>query len=1109
MKYFLKFKMIALNLRILIILLAFSLTTAHAQLVKNQLINSGEVLNEGINLHQDGKYKEAIQLYQKISRSDTNYHRALYELSLSYFSDSNYIESKKCAEKGLKLFPDEASDWFILMASAVDELGHKDEALAYYDSSLRKDPNKYVALFNKGLTYYRLQKYTEAKKALENCLMLNPYYSSAHYYLGKISVEEGNIVSALLCYVTNLLVYPENNHANGALQSINNIARVTDEIVQKVNSKKETTNDPFELLQEILLSKAALDSKYKLNTDVEDPISRQLQVVLEKLEPDGDKDHFVQQYYVPFYRKLYLDNKFNLLIQHIFRGLDIKSIKEYKKKHPKELDDFINYIVEYFNKIRETRILAANDRSNASIYYLYNNNVFAGKGPMKLESNSFKYSGYWEFYHNNGALKSKGSFNENESKEGEWSFYYPNGNLKENSRLRNDSGFGKSTYWFDNGILNEDKNYEADLLTGEMKEYYYSGQLKTISHFEKGKKQGLIQGYHKNGALEYESRMVDNIQDGKTIFYHPNGNLASSSLFNKGIADGKIITYHENGMKEVEGSKIQNMRTGIWESFYPSGKIHEHYTYVKDELEGEDIEYYENGAIKEKTFYTKGIIDKKETLFDEDGIPYSELVYEKGKLKEIHHFTKDGKEFNQGNLRKGKSILEFFNADGYKIEASDFSTDGLRDGKATYFYPSGKISGYAIYNNGKMNGPRVSYYRNGLISDSSYFKNDTIHGYSVSYYDNGKYKSEGWFVDGQKQGLHIEYNYLGVAVTEYYFRNDVLDGYMVSYSPNGKKEYEQLFDESWLKKITQFDSSNNIVFEGILNKGRGNMIFYHNNKRPYFISQYEKYSMEGKASFLFFDSSISSEMYYKNGELDSVYRDYNYGGKLRSEGKYRYGKKEGVWKYYQDNQKLKYEENYVNGNDEGLILLYTEDGSKDKQLTYKNGELEGPSTYYGENGAVAFKLKYHKGKLISYTYENNEGKFIPEILLKGGTGLIKSFYRNGNKSAEIEFQESQLNGSRKVFFTNGKPYIESYFQWGLETDTKKVYYPNGVLQREDNYMNDSKMGICKYFYPNGKLKTSEMFYLGSLNGPSEFFDENGKLTETRIYYYGVLQSVNK
>lgn len=64
---------------------------------------SGVLLEKGIKLHDEKKYKEAIALYKQINRNDTNYSSALHELSLSYYSDSNFIEAKKNCRNWLKI----------------------------------------------------------------------------------------------------------------------------------------------------------------------------------------------------------------------------------------------------------------------------------------------------------------------------------------------------------------------------------------------------------------------------------------------------------------------------------------------------------------------------------------------------------------------------------------------------------------------------------------------------------------------------------------------------------------------------------------------------------------------------------------------------------------------------------------------------------------------------------------------------------------------------------------------------------------------------------------------------------------------------------------------
>ncbi len=1072
------------------------------------LISSGELLQEGRNKHDSGKYKAAISLYERISRSDTNYSDALHELSLSHYSDSNYEKSHSYAKLGLKLFPEKAAEWYNLMANALDLLGRKTEAQALYDSSLVKNPNRYLSWFNKGISWYNEKKYTEAGFAFQKCLLIYPYSASAHYFLGLTEYYQGRMARAMLCFAANLLVNPENKYSNNSVNALNGIARVTDEVM-KLSDKADKNDEGFGLQQEILLSKIALDTKYKLQCTVDDPITRQLQVVFEKLEYLHDQKDFCMQYYTPFFTKLFAEGKFDLMVNYMFGGLSIKAIQNFNKKNQAAIDGFINYTVKYFNGIRNTRILQADEREQAKTFYLFNNGICTGKGFWTSNGDDVSLTGAWEFYHDNGVIKSKGVFNDKQQKTGEWNFFYTNGILKERSTFVNDTVQGRSMFWFDNGILSEERTLLNDIPDGEEKIYYYNGQLRTIAYYRDGKKNGLQTGYRLNGTKEYEAMQKNGMQDGVTKFFHPNGALSSESGFTEGKAEGIVKGYYDNGVLETESSRLHNKYNGISKSYYPSGKLKETANYLDDELDGESITYYESGQVKEKATYVKGKLDKAADGFDENGIKISSLVYEKGKLKEAHFFDKNGKEFNTLFVKSTSVTIPLYDAQHRKTSEGIFSKDGNREGKTIYYYPTGKISAETEFKNGMQDGKHIAYYQNGVVSERATFREDKIDGYYTRYYEDGKIRSEGWFAEGMKQGPHYEYNRFGKLVNEYYYRNDDLDGYTVSYTPSGKKEYEQLFSESWLIHTTQFDTTGTIISETNLRNGSADMIFVHENGKPYLKNHYEGYFKNGLSQALDFDGVINAVYYYKKGALDSVYHEYYRNGSIKAEGKYRNGEKWGEWKQYYENGQLNTKEYYEKGEEQGEMLMYNEDGTPDKKFNYKDNETDGPCFYYAENGITALVLYFLHGELKSYAYENAEGKLVPQIPLPNGSGKVVAYFRNGKKSAEIDFEGSLVNGVRKLYFSNGNTYIDGKRILNLENGPKKVYYPNGQLLREDTYYYDSRNGLSKQYYPNGKIRAEENIYNDELHGPCRYYDESGNLRETRIYYFNVLKSVSK
>ena len=230
----------------------------------NPLIDSKEVIDNGLKKYKEGKYKEAIEIYGQVSESDTNYSSVLNNLILAYYYDSNYVMSQKLSELGLKRFPSKAPEWNNLLANSLDNAGKKEEALLVYDKIIKSCPYNYIAWYNKGITYYRLNKFKEAKDCFYKVLLVNPYYSFAHYYLGKIEMEQGNLVNAMMGFIGNLLVYPGNANNDIAIKHLNSISEVNKEIMGYTSKYKPSNTNDFDIIQEILVSKVALEKGYKL-----------------------------------------------------------------------------------------------------------------------------------------------------------------------------------------------------------------------------------------------------------------------------------------------------------------------------------------------------------------------------------------------------------------------------------------------------------------------------------------------------------------------------------------------------------------------------------------------------------------------------------------------------------------------------------------------------------------------------------------------------------------------------------------------------------------------------------------------------------------------------
>jgi uncharacterized protein len=1091
----------------LVCLLSFFSFSAFAQ-QDHPLINSGDLLKKGGDLNDKKQYKDAIELFRQINRSDTNYADALFALSVSCQADSQLEAAHRYAMLGLKEFPELYPKFSMQAANVLDDMEKPEEAMKLYDEGLKRDPQSYILYFNKGVTYLRMKNDADAKVNFERCLLISPYYTSAHYFLGNIYMREGNLVPAILAYQTYLLINPSGKYMNNCVTNLSAISKVTDDMLEYVKNKKSSSEDNFDMLQQILLSKVALDKQYKLKADLEDKIVRQMQVVNEKLEYHRNDPGFAMQFYVPIYSRLFKEDDFEPMVFTVFSGLGIKDVDSWNKKNKKDVENFIQKMVVYLNEIKYTRTLTEPERKDVTARYYFEDGEMHGKGIYNINNSSVEMSGPWEFFYTtNGLLKTKGSFSAPNQKDGEWLYYYNTGQLKERAKYNKGKLTGVLEGWFTNGNKWYEDSYEDGKVSGLTTLYFYSGLVNKTTMYKDDKKNGPQKGYSSKGYLIYTSNYVDDEQDGMQTYYYPNGNKQDEVMYKKGKSQGTYKAYYKDGKPMTQGEFVDDNKQGLWTSWYNNGAVKEKTTYLDNEITGEFTEYYEDGKLKEKGNYTKKKIDGKLEYYTDEGKLYSDATYDKGKLREINFYDDKGNVTSTTSTRKGAANITFYSSEGIKTSQGYFNRDGSKDGEFTDFYASGAVREKTNYKDGLQSGSHQVFYPNGQKSSENNFTDDSEDGYTKGYYYNGKLNYEGWVIAGEKQQDIIFYNLMGDLSSKEYYLNGELNGFSEYYNPSKVKTYDYNYHNGWLESVIQYDTTGKILVENKFEKGKGPLIYKYYDGKKYAEASYENYMLSGSYKVYYFDGSPLSVSYYKNDEQDGEYKGYYYGGQLRVEGKYKEGDKVGLWKYYFLNGKVSSEENYIDGKLSGLDKVYNQDGTLDKIINYKNGELDGEYQFYGENNQLAVVFNYKEGDLKSYTYEDKAGNRVPAIVLKARTGKINAFYKNGTQSVDMNFINNDCEGPRKIYYSTGKIYIDGTTEYGYDNGVKKLYYPNGTLWKEENYVLGNLHGSVKWYYPSGKLEKEALYYNTDLHGPYKFYDEQGKLKQVRTYYYDQLLSV--
>jgi antitoxin component YwqK of YwqJK toxin-antitoxin module/Tfp pilus assembly protein PilF len=1093
-----------LTLLITVLCLACLYTTAQEN---NPLINSAEAIQAGIKLYDAGKYKEALKEYEKVKVGDTNYVWTLYEMALTCASDSQFTRGIQICEEALSLPTERERCPELLMqyGNLLDYDNQHERALKIYDSALAVYP-AYIGLYiNKGTTLIRLKKFKEAEQVFKQALLINPYSASAHYKLGVCALNQGNVIPAYLSLLANIIMEPEGRFSNNVITLLSNIANGKDDVVEVVSKRKEEPSDNYRSLEQIVLSKIALDANYKSLIELNDPISKQLQVICEKLSYDENDNDFWMQFYVPFYRKMFEEKKFDCLVYYSFSGVNLPVIKEFNKKRKKDIDAFINETSAYFRLIRTTRELQPAKRNTSGPCYYFSDGQLLGRGVSR--NNDELFTGPWAFYYSSGNKKATGSYNEKGEREGAWKYYYFTGQLKAEEEYRNGKLEGKQAYYYENGVLSARSVYKDGLADGEHTAWYKNGAVKFIEQLSNGKLNGIRKEFSETGVLQSVAQFVNDKKNGAFKTYYNNGQLESEGNYTDDKISGPYKAYFDDGAVSTVAQYDQGKPTGELKRFYANGKPESIENYSNGVLEGEYVSYHDNGQLYTKYINKKGKVEGDVQYFDTDGKMYSTITFENDRIKAARYFDKTGKQTGSSEVSKGKLDLTSYLPGGAKKAFSPYNAKGYLEGVQVYYFGSGKEKESNTYANGELNGDAVTYYCNGQKNITTTYVAGKKDGYYTSHFLHGSKEEEGWYKDDQLQGEWLTYNEAGNLVARSNYLNGELNGLKTEYWPNGKKESDALYDMDVLLEMTQYDTTGKVLNKVKLKNGTGRLPLLYVNGKLNSEGNYLNGTLEGPYKHYYFDGSAEAEQYFKKGMRDSIFRIFYYGGKINTEGMYKMGDKIGTWKFYREDGSLSRMEEYKSGKLNGKRTWYFDNGKPEAEVTYENGERRGFYKKYTEDGTLVYQMHFEADQPVGYSYPGKNNELVPEIPMPEGCGKFNPLFSNGKTAIEATYVDGVQHGTYKYYTSGGKLLMENTENYGNSEGILKEYYADGTQRSIFNYLHDNVHGSYKEFNAKGTLVEEGNEYNGDYHGEVRYFDDNGKLKAVRTYYYGQLLNV--
>jgi tetratricopeptide (TPR) repeat protein len=319
------------------------------------------LIDEGISLHDQGKYKEAIEKYGQAYKLDTTSLMALYEMSFSYLALKDYEETERLCKEAINKFPDSKllKQVYANYANCLDQKGEPLKAIEIYKVGLGKFPDYYSLWFNKGITEYNLENHYDAINSFQKSIKLHPSHPSSWYYLGVVENNIGNRISAILALSRFLII--ENKGARTEKISPFLVRKVNNLYYQKKNGKStsiyssaksriDTVPDIFSEIEtnlsmlETTSSIPGIGEEYK--TEIEE-FNSHMKTIFELLKAyKKDNNGFYWEFAAPFFIELESKDFVSTFVYDIYYNVatEKKEIKwlEKNKGNYKSYVDWIN-----------------------------------------------------------------------------------------------------------------------------------------------------------------------------------------------------------------------------------------------------------------------------------------------------------------------------------------------------------------------------------------------------------------------------------------------------------------------------------------------------------------------------------------------------------------------------------------------------------------------------------------------------------------------------------------------------------------------------------------------------------------------------------------------
>ncbi|MBO2012462.1 toxin-antitoxin system YwqK family antitoxin [Hymenobacter negativus] len=1067
----------------------------------------GQLVKEGVELHDKEDYAGAVAKYQAVTPGDSSYATAQSELALSLHTSGKNEEAVAAARRAIALNPFEPQTYNTL-AYSQQQLKQVEAAQATYQQALHLFPYSQNLHYNQGVMLLETGQHAAALASLEHALELNPMHPNSHRLLGLLAAQQGQTAHALMSWLLYLALADAGTNSHNMLVQAERLSQGVPVVEDKEKEKPFVTNEAFAELDQLLESKVALQKNYVSKVKFDAAVVKQTQLLVEKFPTEGAADDFWVRVYGPVVAALRKDDNLTAFTYLVLQSANDTKATQWVKSNKNKVESMLRAMLPPLLALRAQQQVAGGSAGQRLAAW-YNDGKPEGLGPGSTENDKFKHvAGDWISLDTQGSVDATGRYNAAGQRVGLWKVLRPDGTI-EKTFLYNEQGEreGLAREFHANGqpsydipyragkvegtvtVFNEcgarvsTRSFKNDQLDGPYATYYDNGQLQKRATLHNDKIDGVEEGFYLDGTPEYTTTLANGVKQGAFATYFSDKTLETKGSYDKGEYEGPYIAYFSNGTVREEGKYAKGKRLGVWKTYFRNGKLS-----------------------VEKSYDEAGELHGIYHDYDETGHLYSDLDYAHGRVTRLRYYDHTGKTLSDQPIKKGLTAIQSLDENGTKYASGSY-LEGQMTGEWKWFYRDGAVREISQYAKGDKTGKSEYFHHNGQLERRvRYDANGDEDGYYEQYTKDGQPVTTGYYLAGQRHGQWKDYYANGRVSEEYEYFKGETNGPGRSFEPGGKLTQERLSEFDKLRRITTYDSTGKVLTVVELKPDTKEFSFRYPSGKPLYQTGITCYNSSGPSTWYRADGSIESTYTQVDGRRNGPYKSTFPNGKPDRVGEFRAGRSHGEWLLHYPNGQLLQKGSYRDGEEEGEWTSYFPNGQVEWVQHYDAGELHGLSRRFNPAGELLVEKTFEHGDLVSFRGPDAQAAFQP---LANLSGPVATTFPNGKPASSETFDHNLPTGSATFYYASGEVFRRTSFQKGVRTGLLESFYPGGKRMEEEHYLHGELNGRCRYYRPDGTLEREESYRSGERSGPTTYFNAAGKPQRTDVYWNAIVYDGKK